>query len=130
MGLREALRALLDSEAGEVDVDEADEAADEVDETADEIDETADEVDEDADEGETPGTEEGDAEDSDLREIIRTQAAEIETLRNRLAELTGDEVAVDEAAIEDDTDDEDVVEAFDNDYAERKARLAEITEGN
>jgi len=68
-----------------------------------------------ADEPETP------AEDADLRETIRQQAAEIETLRNRLAELTGD-TALDI--------DEDAVADYETDYAERQKILAALREGN
>ena len=111
-------------------VDEVDEA--EGDEIADEVDgdEIADEVEGDEVEG-TPGDEGDNAEAADLRATILEQAALIETLRNKIAELGGDPDEADEADEEiTDTDENDIVEAFDRDYDERKARLAEITERN
>lgn len=137
--LRERIRALLDSAdedeaAGEDDLDEGDEAAadeEEADAEGELDEEEADEESEGGVEDETPGgadAEEDDAEDEDLRAVIRDQAAMIETYRNRLAEAglldEAEEVAAGDEA--EDVEDEDVVEAFERDYAERQARLAEI----
>lgn len=146
MGWRDALRALIDSDeadeveevADEVEADEAgDEAeADEVEGGEVEADEAGDEAeaDEAGDEVEgTPGDEQESPEVAELRQQIVEQAAEIETLRNRLAAAgLEDEIGAEEV-VEDDTADEfeeDAVEAFDSDYAEREAILAEITKDN
>lgn len=134
--LRERIRALLDSAdedeaAGEDDLDEGDEAAadEEAADAEGDLDEAeADEESEGGAEDETPGgadAEEDDAEDEDLRAVIREQAAMIETYRNRLAEA-GLLDEAEEVAAGDEDEDEDVVEAFERDYAERQARLAEI----
>lgn len=152
MGLRDAIRALLDGDeeddTGEIEeiergVEEAasgdegsgDESEGDGDEAADEEQGDEDESgDEGADEAEgTPGDEsEESAEDADLRAKIIEQAETIEALRNRLA-AAGLEDEIGDAAddIEDEAEelaDEDVVEAFESDYAEREARLAEIKE--
>jgi hypothetical protein len=154
MGFREKIRALLEADDGDdedtgsatdaIEADLADALADEGDgDDADGIgesgadEESGDEIesgDEGADEIEgTPGDEaEESPEEADLRAKIIEQAEQIEALRNRLAAagIEDDiedvaEVAEDEV---EDTDGEDVVAAFDSDYAEREARLAEIKE--
>lgn len=142
LNLLEKLRELLTAaEAGEGDADEIEAAAAEVDEAdeaeadeveADEVE--ADEVEagaapEDIDSAEVDEVQEvDDAQDADLRATITRQAAEIETLRNTIATLGG-EVEVDDVdALEDDTDDDLVVGAFEDDYAKRQAALAEIKE--
>jgi X-linked retinitis pigmentosa GTPase regulator len=154
MGWRDALRALIESDepddTGEIEeiergVEEAasgdegsgDESEVEGDGDEGDGDEQGGEDesgDEGADEAEgTPGDEdEESAEDADLRAKIIEQAEEIETLRNRLAAVGLDDGIESEAdAIEEDAielSDEDVVEAFETDYADREARLAEIKE--
>lgn len=139
--LRERIRALLDSadedeSAGEADVDEAmaDEDAEDAEVQADDAEDDEAPA-EDAAEDSTPGgADDADdsAEDEDLRAVIREQAAQIETYRNRLAEAglldeaeEDAEIEADDAADEPETED-DAVEAFEKDYAERAAYLAEI----
>lgn len=130
--LMDGLRALLETE-DEPEVDEAvgDVADDEANTDAVEGDETeGDDIEVNGDEAEVEGTA-GDAEETpevaDLRQQIVDQAALIETLRNQVASLGGDPVEdgveIDGALTE---SDEDAVAAFDNDYAEREARLADM----
>ena len=151
LSLMDKLRALLDDDAtdadavddtvddvaDDVDADATDDEADAVDDEADDVDDTVDAVDED---DETPGgeddaTEADSAQVAELRATILDQAAQLETYRNRLAELgEEDPTDTDDADVDDedaDTEDgdEDIVAAFDTDYAKHKARLAEITEG-
>jgi len=137
------IRALLD-EADEAPVEEApaDEApveegpADEapVDEEAPADEEVP--ADEEAPADEAPVDEEAPADVDELQATIRTMAAEIETLRNRLAEAgievdTPDEpVEAEIDELEDTPTEDEQVEAFDSDYETRKARLAEITGRN
>lgn len=147
MGLRDAIRALLDGDdtddTGEISEIEQgvadavnDEGADgESDEGAadDEGIGEADLADEDGGDVEgTPGDDVESPEIAELRQQVVDLAAENETLRNRLAAAgLEDEVeAVEADADEDDEDtiEEDAVEAFDKDYAEREAALAEIKE--
>lgn len=156
MGLRDAIRALLDSESDEqdttgeiseiedgvadaVDGDEIDEDGDgELNEAGDGLgDEDGDgELDEDGgDEVEgTPGDELQSAEDADLRAQLIAQAEQIETLRNRLAAAgLDDSIAASVDEIDGDqgdtlnAEDEDLtVAAFEDDYAKRQAALAEL----
>jgi hypothetical protein len=141
MGWREKLRALIDEpdevEADEVEADEveADEVeADEVEADEVEADEVeADEVEADEVEG-TPGDESEDTpEVADLRAEVGRLQAENESLRNQVAILGGEVDEVDgtapvvEAAEE--VQSEEYLAAFDSDYAERQAHLAEITKG-
>ncbi len=134
---REKIRELLT--ADEVEDDEVEAEVDEVEPDEVEADEVeADEVEaevapEDVDSAEVDEVQEvDDAQDADLRATITRQAAEIETLRNTIATLGGevevDDVADDVDALEDDTDDDLVVGAFEDDYAKRQAALAEIKE--
>ena len=141
MGWRDVLRNLIDSdEPDEIDdtgaIDEIERGVEEVIGEGDDTEEP----DEGSDPGEgndeidgTPGDEEEPPEVAELRQQILDQAAEIETLRNRLAAAgLEDEVTVEEA-VEDDVDnttEEDAIEAFDNDYAKREAILAEIKKGH
>lgn len=120
--------------------------ADEIEDVeADEVEDAADEVEDEADEVDADAHDEAMAEDVDTddveqyREAIRTMAAHIETLRNRLAELGVEDPTEDDAAevideVEDDTDEDidedDAVAAFEADYARRKAELEKITGGN
>lgn len=118
-------------EIEDVEVDEIEGAADEVE----------DEVEDDAD---TDAHDEAMSEDIDTddveqyREAIRTMAAQIETYRNRLAELGVEDPVEDDATevideVEDDTadvDEDDAVAAFEADYARRRAELDKITGGN
>ena len=140
MGWRDVLRNLIDSdEPDEIDdtgtIDEIERGVEEA------IGEGGDteEPDEDSDPGEeneiegTPGDEEEPPEIAELRQQILDQAAEIETLRNRLAAAGLEDEAIVEEAVEDDIDnttEEDAIEAFDNDYAKREAILAEIKKGH
>ena len=155
MGLRDAIRALLDgdetddtgeieeiergvAEAVEGDGDEGDgDEGDGIGESgADEDEEAGDEGEPgDEDEGEPEGTPGDESEDSpevaDLRATIIEQAEQIEALRNRLAAAGLDDEIADSVVADEITEDEDedlVVSAFEDDYAKRQAALAEITE--
>jgi hypothetical protein len=137
MGLLDKLRGAAEV-ADEIEADEVE--ADEVD--ADEVDEIeADEVEADAegdpqenpDEVEDPAADDESPEVAELRATLLEQAAEIETLRNRLAAAgIEDDVEPDpvEIEVDEDTTEEDAVSAFDSDYAEREAALAEIKKDN
>ena len=138
LSLMDKLRALLDDDATDADAvdDTVDDVADDVD--ADATDDEADAVDDEDDEtpgGEDAATEADSAQVAELRATILAQAAQLETYRNRLAELgEEDPIDTDDADVDDEDadtedDDEDIVAAFDTDYAKHKARLAEITEG-
>lgn len=145
MGLRDAIRALLDGDGDETDdtgeISEIEQGVSELDDGSDselDGDGSDGEVDSDGSDGEvdgeldgTPGDEVESPEVAELRQQILDLAAENETLRNRLA-AAGLEDEVDDTAgtMIDDTADEDTVEAFDKDYAERQAALAEITKDN
>jgi hypothetical protein len=152
LSLMDKLRALLDDDAtdadavddtvddvaDDVDADATDDEADAVDDEADAVDDEADAVDDEDDEtpgGEDAATEADSAQVAELRATILAQAAQLETYRNRLAELgEEDPIDTDDADVDDEDadtedDDEDIVAAFDTDYAKHKARLAEITEG-
>jgi len=140
--IREFLDSLGSEEVDETAEVEADAA--EVDEDADQIDESADKEaaaedseaaeNTDGDTGETPGTEATDAEDDDLRETIREQAAMIETYRNALAAAGLEDPLELEDEIEagldvDDTPSEDdAVAAFEADKLKQQALLASIKE--
>lgn len=151
MGLRDAIRALLDSD----DTDDTGEISEIEQGVADAVDGEGDEgaaddegigeadlgegdeglADEDGGEVEgTPGDEVESAEVAELRATLVEQAEQIETLRNRLAAAgIEDDVEpeiVEDDEVDDDTDEEDVVAAFDSDYAEREAALAEIKKDN
>jgi hypothetical protein len=155
MGLRDAIRALLDSESDEQDttgeLDEIEQgvadaaSGDEGDGEADEIGEDDGEGDEGAadelggDEGDeggegTLGDESQSAEDADLRAQLIAQAEQIETLRNRLAAAglddsiaeSVDEINGDEGDTLNAEDEDLTVAAFEDDYAKRQAALAEL----
>lgn len=152
MGLLDKLRALLaeaeQDDTGEIEEIEAGVAeAAEGDEGA-EGEQQADEGDEGAEGGEGGGTEGGSEQEvegtpgdqqeppevAELRATIIEQAAMIEEQNNRLAAaglepVEAEEVEV-EVEVEADDDVEDAVTAFDADYDERKAALAEITKEN
>jgi hypothetical protein len=151
MGLRDAIRALLDGdetddtgEISEIEQGVADAVGDEGtgdgegDEDAADDGEgigEADLADEDGGDVEgTPGDEVESPEVAELRQQLVDLAAENETLRNRLA-AAGIEDDVEPEIVEgdedaEDTDEEEVVAAFDSDYAEREAALAEIKKDN
>lgn len=82
--------------------------------------------DEEPEEG-TPGDDEESAETAQLRADILRLTSENEALRNRIAELGGEDI-IDAEGAEVIEDDADVVAAFDEDYAAREARLAELME--
>ena len=120
-------------EIEDVEVDEVEDAADEADEAEDAADEA------DADAHDEAMAEDIDTDDVEqYREAIRKMAAQIETYRNRLAELGVEDPIEDEAAevideVEADTDEvdeDDAVAAFEADYARRRAELDKITGGN
>lgn len=122
--------AEIEGDASEADTGEAEADADagEADAETEEIEHADGEAD--AEEG-TPGTaEDGSAEDDDLRATITEQAALIETMRNTIAALGGEDptetAAEAETEIIEDPTEEEMVDSFDTDYAERKARLSEI----
>lgn len=147
MPLIDKLRALLDEEPDGEDLDPVDEIEAGVDEVvnADPADDDptdgspltgsvdGDPVDGDpADEDEIESAGEAEApEVAELRQQVLDLAAENETLRNRLAaagledEITDD--AIEEIDEVDDTIEDDVVEAFNTDYAAQQAYLASIT---
>lgn len=117
----DAIEAGLDEEG--IDAIDADESELDVDAEAD-----ADEAgDEEPEEG-TPGDDEESAETAQLRADILHLTSENEALRNRIAELGGEDI-IDAEGAEVIEDDADVVAAFDEDYAAREARLAELMEG-
>lgn len=130
MTFMDKLRALL-AEADEPEVEADPEAEPEV-----EVDPEAEpevEVDPEADEPEVVASENESPEVAELRAQLTEQAATIEALRNRLAAAgIEDDVEPDPAEIEpdEDTTEEDAVAAFESDYAEREAALAEITKDN
>lgn len=137
MGLRDAIRALLDSESDEQDTtgeideieagvadaasgdegdgDEGDGESDEgaADDLGDDGDEGGDEGDGDEVEG-TPGDETQSAEDADLRAQLIAQAEQIETLRNRLA-AAGLDDSIAESVDEINGDEGDTLNAEDED---------------
>lgn len=117
----DAIEAGLDEEGiADIDADES-----ELDTDADA---NADEAgDEEPEEG-TPGDDEESAETAQLRADILRLTSENEALRNRIAELGGEDI-IDAEGAEVIEDDADVVAAFDEDYAAREARLAELMEG-
>lgn len=157
MGLRDALRSLLDSEddeqdttgeiseiedgvadaaSGDGDEGDGDEGDGEGDEgAADEL--GGDEGDGSGDEGDgdegTLGDEVESPEVAELRAQLVTQAEQIETLRNRLAAAGLDDSiaeSVDEIGDTLNAESEDLtVQAFEDDYAKRQAALAELTNG-
>lgn len=123
----DAIEQGLDEEG--IDPIDTDEDAEPDEDTDADSDDGAD-ADSDPDEGAPEGTqgdEEESAETAELRATILQLTAENETLRNRLAELGVEDIEdtadADADAIEDDID---VVAAFDEDYAAREARLAEL----
>lgn len=119
----DAIEAGLDEEGiADIDADESELDADES-----ELDTDADAGGEEPEEG-TPGDDEESAETAQLRADILRLTSENEALRNRIAELGGDDI-IDAEGAEVIEDEADVVAAFDEDYAAREARLAELMEG-
>src|SRR4030067_363087 len=145
VSLMDKLRALLDDAtdsdavddtvddvADDVDADATDDEADAVDDEADAVDDAVDDEDDETPGGEDDATEADSTQVAELRATILDQAAQLETYRNRLAELgeegptDTDDADVDDEDADTEDDDEDIVAAFDTDYAKHKARLAEL----
>lgn len=62
----------------------------------------------------------------ELKQVIADQAAEIETLRNRIAELTGEGNEETDAADDDETPDDLAPTDYNTDAASRRAYLATL----